>query len=162
MNQSLDFSEIPLRDIHLPGDVAWWPPAVGWWLLLAVAIAGSIYWGVRFYRLRGQRIALKLMSRVKQELEQGEQPESRLQILSSVLRRYAMSNAANPALVAGLIGRNWLQYLDSCWTKDAFTAGNGRMLTVAPYAPANSVSPGEAIELTALCIDWVKSQRPGK
>lgn len=160
MNQGIDFSQIPLRDIHLPGDVPWWPPAPGWWLLAAGILAGLVFWGLKYYWSRRQRLALKILRQVKLDLEQGLQTETCLQRLSSVLRRFAMSNAANPGLVAGLIGSAWLQYLDSCWRQDAFMHGSGRILTVAPYAPANSVSTAQAVELTALCIDWVKCQRP--
>ncbi|MBV1912177.1 MAG: DUF4381 domain-containing protein, partial [Cycloclasticus sp.] len=33
--------ELPLRDIHLPDAITWWPPAIGWWLLLAVIIVAA-------------------------------------------------------------------------------------------------------------------------
>ena len=85
MNQGIDFSQIPLRDIHLPGAVAWWPPAPGWWVLLALAVGALVYWGVRFYKLQGQRLALRLMLEVKAELENGREPETCLQRLSSVV-----------------------------------------------------------------------------
>lgn len=162
MNPGLDFSQIPLRDIHLPGAISWWPPAPGWWALAIVLIACGCYWGVRYYRTYRRRAAVKLLSQVKSSLEAGELPESCLQTVSALMRRFAMSIAANPSLVAGLIGRQWLQYLDSRWDRNLFCDGPGSMLTVAPYAPPNSISRDAALDLTSVCIDWVSVQQPVK
>jgi len=38
MNPTIDVSQLPLRDIHLPGPVGWWPPAIGWWLVAALVL----------------------------------------------------------------------------------------------------------------------------
>ena len=32
-------SELGLRDIHLPGDITWWPPAFGSWLFGAALVS---------------------------------------------------------------------------------------------------------------------------
>ena len=35
--------EIPLRDLHLPEMTGWWPLALGWWFLIALAGCGLLY-----------------------------------------------------------------------------------------------------------------------
>ena len=35
MNQN---DALPLKDIHLPDAVFWWPPAIGWWLLTTLSL----------------------------------------------------------------------------------------------------------------------------
>ncbi|MEP6880575.1 MAG: DUF4381 domain-containing protein, partial [Dokdonella sp.] len=32
-----------LRDIHLPADPSWWPPAPGWWILAAILLGVTIW-----------------------------------------------------------------------------------------------------------------------
>ena len=32
-----------LRDLHLPADTVWWPPAPGWWLLAALLLVAITY-----------------------------------------------------------------------------------------------------------------------
>jgi hypothetical protein len=168
MNPTNDIAQLPLRDIHLPGAVAWWPPAPGWWLLAALALAGVALVAFAYYRGRHRRAALRTLEHVRTALEQGAEPVSCLQSVSTVLRRFAMTSAARgaaraaaPAVgrVAGLIGEPWLAYLDSRWQRSDFTNGPGRVLLAAPYARPDTVERATALELVALSAAWLKAQR---
>ena len=163
-----DVSSLPLRDIHLPGPIGWWPPAPGWWILAALLLAAVALYALRYYQSRHRRAALRSLREVRQALEQGVEPVACLQNVSTVLRRFAMTTAAaarrraaEPALVAdvpGLTGNRWLEYLDSCWQRDAFARGPGRALLAAPYARPNSIERNAALELTTLCAEWLSAQ----
>jgi Domain of unknown function (DUF4381) len=161
MNPTIDVSQLPLRDIHLPGAIGWWPPAFGWWLVAALVLVVLALYGVHYYRARHKRAALKAMTRVRAALEQGAEPVACLQFLSTILRRFAMTSVARAVGegdVAGLIGERWLRYLDGRWNRTDFSAGLGKRLLAAPYARPNSIERGTAIELTALCTAWLAAQ----
>jgi len=161
MNDTVDVSQLPLRDIHMPAPIGLWPPAVGWWILVAFVLAAAALYGVHYYRARHKRAALRAMTRVRTALEQGAEPVACLQFLSTILRRFAMTAVARGAPepdVAGLIGERWLKYLDGRWDRTDFTAGLGKRLVVAPYARPNSIERGTAIELAALCTAWLAAQ----
>lgn len=173
MNQTVDYSQLPLRDIHLPGGISWWPLAIGWWLLAALVLVALAAYAFHYYRGRHRRAALLALKRVRIALEAGSEPVGCLQRVSIVLRRFAMTTArleADSALegaereadVAGLIGKRWLAYLDSRWQREAFRTGVGRLLLAAPYARPDSVDRVQALELTALCSEWLKAQPVGK
>ena len=100
-----------------------------------------------------------------------------LQRVSTTLRRFAMTTADQQSVaslravggiterpdsdeVAGLIGQRWLRYLDSRWQRDEFSGGAGRLLLAAPYARPDTIERRQALDLTALCADWLKAQRP--
>lgn len=163
MNQTIDYTQLPLRDIHLPGEVGWWPPAPGWWLLFALVLAGLVVYGIQYYRARHKRAALRAMTRVRAALEQGAEPVSCLQNASTILRRFAMTSmaASRDAVqvdVPGLIGERWLKFLDGRWERTEFSAGPGRQLLAAPYARPNSIERTAAIELAELCAAWLAAQ----
>jgi hypothetical protein len=166
MNPTTDISQLPLRDIHLPGPISWWPPAPGWWVLAVLAVLGLALWGLYYYRGRHRRAALRSLQRMRLALEQGGEPVACLQGVSTVLRRFAMTAAANGQArvpnddVPGLIGDRWLQYLDSRWQRDTFAHGAGRQLLAAPYARPHSIERATALELTTLCTEWLSAQRP--
>ena len=64
----MDPEQIPLRDLHLPEPVGWWPLAWGWWILIALALAGIAYLLLRAWRQwranRPRRIALQQLGKV--------------------------------------------------------------------------------------------------
>jgi hypothetical protein len=154
-----DFTEIPLRDIHLPGSVGWWPPAPGWWVLAAVVAGLGVFAWLRYRHRFRERAALGALKAIRAALDQGEEPGRCVQRTSLVLRRFAMSIAPRARHVAGLTGERWLAYLDSRWDKTGFSQGPGRALLVGPYAPPGRVHLDDAVALTGLCIDWVGAQR---
>jgi hypothetical protein len=158
MNDAVDFSQLPLRDIHLPGAVGFWPPAVGWWLVALLVLAAAAAFGLYYYRGRHRRVALRSMKRVRAALEQGAEPVVCLQMVSTVLRRFAMTTARPEGTVPGLIGDEWLKYLDSRWQRHEFAKGLGRRLLAAPYGRPNSLSRDTALELTTLCTAWLMAQ----
>ena len=39
-----------LRDVHLPLEPGWWPPAPGWWLLICSCIVAVFFLGLTAWR----------------------------------------------------------------------------------------------------------------
>lgn len=143
-----------LRDIHLPPPPPLWPPAPGWWLLALVAIAALVF-AVRlalstWRRGRARRAAVRAMARLRSRYQSGESTDVLTAELATILRRAAMSRHPR-AQVAGLTGRDWLEFLDD--DRHQFTAGVGACLTTAPYAQGHTV---DLDALFALCETWVR------
>lgn len=155
----IDVSQLPLRDIHLPPEIAWWPPAWGWWMLLALAVTAAVVAGFVYRRRFRERAAIRGLKGVARALAKGAAPVTCIQRISMILRRFAMS-IDETRTAAGLTGEAWLEFLDRRWPRDEFSAGIGRVLIYGPYAPADRVGAGDVSALNSLCLDWVRAQRP--
>lgn len=116
-----------LHDIVLPSTPYWWPPAVGWFvlmgivcLLLMLSTAGLAAW---WWKSRYRRAALA-------ELKQIEAATDRTQALpqlAALVKRTALSVYPREQ-IAELSGEAWLQYLDASAAMTSFTRGAGRQL----------------------------------
>lgn len=155
-----DLDQLPLRDIHLPEAVAWWPLAWGWWLLAGLVLIAMLAAAWHYRSRFRQRAAIRGLRAVSRSLARGQSPVECVQQISGIVRRYAMSTASRSA-VAGMTGDDWLRFLDSCWARDEFSAGIGRVLIFGPYAPPNRVDSNDVAALNELCIDWLRAQ-PGR
>jgi hypothetical protein len=166
MNPTVDFSQLPLRDIHLPDPVGWWPLAPGWWVLAALLVLAAAVYGLHYYLQRHRRVALAAVERFARMLAEGEDAVAVLQGVSPVIRRFAMTTArfaesrvgVDPVSVPGLVGERWLAYLDSRWDRDDFVRGAGRLLVDAPYAPSGAIDAERAREAIDVCRAWLKRQ----
>jgi Domain of unknown function (DUF4381) len=154
-----DYTNLPLRDIHLPGPVVWWPPAYGWWMLGGLVLLAGLGLVLRYRSHYRERAALRGLRAVAAALAKGGAPVVCIQRISMILRRFAMS-VGGAAPVAGLTGESWLRFLDSRWTRDDFSSGAGRVLIFGPYARPDRVSAGDVSTLNQLCVEWIRAQRP--
>ncbi|MEA2093962.1 MAG: DUF4381 domain-containing protein [Pseudomonadota bacterium] len=148
-------SELPLRDIHLPDPVSWWPPAPGWWMLLTLLVAIALLSGLLHYRHRRnalQRAAQQALHKIGEDYRQSGDARLLAQQLSILLRRVSLSCYPRQQ-VAGLTGCDWLGLLDRTLPGDDFQHGAGRVLIDAPYALDSRVD-GPA--LLQLCERWLR------
>ena len=150
--------QLPLRDIHLPEPVSWWPPSLGW-ILLAVLLPVLSVAGYYLYRHFRKQTALKTAGKILFSIR-SEPNQDRLQTLvavSALLRRIAISTAPRTN-AASLTGPAWLAYLDASLPDKPFSQGVGRCLADAQYrqtAPADT----DLDELFKLCERWIKQQK---
>ena len=148
--------QLPLRDIHLPAEPGWWPPAPGWGLLLVLLVVlgcAALWWQRR--RQRHNRSA-RVVARRELEKLRGrlatEPAEQIVRELSALLRRLAISIYPRQE-AAGLTGADWLGFLDRGVEEKVFSTGPGRLLIEAPYRPR--VQAGELGPLFDACRAWI-------
>ena len=147
--------ELPLRDIHLPEAIGWWPPAPGWWIVLAVTILLG-FWLLPHYRAWQKRRIIRRsveaeLQAIDTAFQQHRNKHQLVQDLSILLRRVAMSLASRQE-IAGQVGEQWLQQLDELANTRLFNTETGRQLITAPYQPEARV---DSQALLKICRLWL-------
>lgn len=136
--------QLPLRDLHLPDPVGWWPLAPGWWfiLFLVATALGYLTWRTyqRWRHNAPRRFALRQLARYEAEYLEHRNPVVLGKQLSELLRRGMLAYAPRDE-VAGLTGDSWLQWLDSGMPLPYFHTEGGKSLLELPYRdPAGDFS----------------------
>jgi len=143
---------LPLRDIHLPNPIGWWPLAPGWWLLLfgVPALLILLWWLWRLVRRKTvKKLALAELESIAQS---NADARDKVQDLAILLRRVSLSLYPREQ-VASLVGEQWLAFLDSTMGNGSFSKGVGRLFIEAPYRREVQT---DLDALYALCREWVK------
>ena len=150
----MPMESLPLRDIHLPDPIGWWPLAPGWWglLVLLISLIGILVYVIR-RRRRVTPIKLALAELAQLEANPDLSTREQLEALSILMRRVALTLYPRDE-VAGRVGEDWLNWLDRTGGEPAFQQEAGRLLADLPYRPAQSEA--EVIELFRLCHQWIK------
>lgn len=152
MNQMPLPQDLPLRDIHAPPVPELWPPAPGWWVLLAILLVSL---GFAFWWLYRQYRAVRRRRRILNELEDLKGWSTSADLVaevSALLKRVALARFPRTD-VASLTGRSWLDFLDRNGGAGRFAEGPGRVLAEGPYAPTPTF---DADALLALAGDWIR------
>ena len=139
-----------LRDIHLPEGVSAFPPAYGWWIILA-AIVGSIllYHLFKFIRQKSKKLfAMRLLERT-----QGDNSLRSIVAMSEILRRICVYKY--PSAVV-LNGQDWINFLYA-HSKEKLEAKTADLLLNAPYMPENETGfdVADVESLRRFCQKWI-------
>lgn len=154
----IDPATLPLRDIHLPTAVAWWPPAWGWWIaagVVALGVAAAALVVRRRRQRKPQRECLQILARAQRLAERGQTGPA-LGAVSVGLKRLAMTLYPEEP-VAGLAGRPWLEWLDAHGSGESFTGGAAEALAVSPYRKSGA-TPEESMAIIQAARAWARSQ----
>jgi len=152
-------NDLPLRDIHLPDSVSWWPLAIGWWLLplLVVLISFSVYKFVK-YKKKNKKIAYKKIAfnefnSLRAQYKNNENSAELIRDISALLRRIALSYLPREN-VASLTGSQWIEQLNHLCSQEIFTNEIASQLENAPYMPQSNF---DNKKLLATCESWIQA-----
>jgi hypothetical protein len=131
-----DPQSLPLRDIHLPPPVPWWPLAPGWWVLAGSVLVAIVlaWWAWRRHagrRLR--RAALAEIDAIEARFTGDGESHACACALSRLAHR--MTLAARGPRAAAATGANWVATLEDMAASPLPDALR-ELLTRAPYSPA--------------------------
>ena len=142
-----------LRDIHLPADPSWWPPAPGWWLLALIGLAALIWLVNRIRASYRRRQPLKLARRYYDDLYaafgRGEiDGPAYLQQTNELLKRLYIHGVGDDR-ARSANDANWLAYLDEQSGGTAFSNGPGVQLGNQRFQSAPQADPDTLHPLVA-------------
>ena len=113
--------ELVLRDVRVPAAPSMWPPAPGWWLVVAALLTViAVLW---LLKLRQQR-KLQARQRLFDEACSDLSASAQIAAMSELLRRAARKVDKH---ADRLQGEDWLRFLDGKKGED-FSKGAGRLL----------------------------------
>ncbi|MGR8950111.1 MAG: DUF4381 domain-containing protein [Gammaproteobacteria bacterium] len=160
--EEIDPLEIPLRDIHLPDPISWWPLAPGWWVLVAIILFASLACWL-FLRRKRNKHRKQLKHRIDQiEQQYAEHNDAHVlaKELSVLTRQIALLEAGPGSKPAATMGTAWAEFWRRQLQHSALSVDElNHALNVAPYKRDEKID-GEKI-ITAI-RQSLSARRPAR
>lgn len=138
-----------LRDIHLPEGVSPFPPAYGWWVILALIALLIVAHKIYNQRLKKskKRYALQLLMQM---------PANNLKTaaeMSEILRRICVYKYYQATT---LFGKEWIDFLN-LHSKKQLNGKAAQLLIDAPYInhKSKNYSSEDVTKLRDFCQNWI-------
>ncbi len=150
-----------LRDIHLPSEPSWWPPAPGWWLVTLLVLI-LVFWGIRTLRHAWRRrqpikLARSYYADVYAAFQQGDiDGGTYLNRTNELLKRLYIHGIGDDG-ARSASDAEWLEYLDGKLGTPGFSSGPGRQLGNQRFRPEPDADP-EALH--PLVVRLFREARP--
>ena len=155
-----------LRDIHLPDAISWWPPAVGWWVLLALTIVAFIFISKLYRRITYtplNKVVDNTFKNIIAEYKKNNNESDFIIKTSQFLRQTAMSYSGRNN-VAQVTGEQWIQTLNNLTEENYFNEKIKKTLINAPYQKDINIDAEQLINTIQNWLDKLpkKSKRLNK
>lgn len=142
-----------LQDIHAAAEPGWWPPAPGWWVLAAIALA-ALLWGAFLLALRlrvwlRRSRLLREVDALAEAFDPGERPADYLAALNRLFRAVAL-RAFPRTDCARLQGEAWVVFIRE--RLPGADVASLQALESGPYRPKPEF---DAARLQAQARKWV-------
>ena len=133
-----------LRDIHLPKEPFWWPPAIGWWLVLGGIIVALLIGVSLFFRWYNhpKQFALRELKKLYLEIPN---PVLLARSVSHLLKRIVLVLYPRTK-VASFTDEKWVDFLVKK-TGNAFSVSQLDLLAQATYMPEKNLPPDDPADL---------------
>ena len=148
----------PLKDIHMPPPISFWPPAPGWYVALIFSLFLLFFLGYFLYKKhsggRAKRKALALLEVYGGEYETHQNAALTSAQISQLLKRVALSYYPR-AEVAGLWGDAWINFLNNTSHSIDFNPVKALLLSTSfKEKEKTNLSP-----LIQCARQWIKARR---
>jgi len=160
MQESLQqILEQQMRDVQSPESVAWWPLAIGWWLLFALLITTTVLFMIALIRHRQRnryrRLALIELQAAFDDWRQHADVAVYLQRANNILKRSVLHFTPDNNFAARLSGESWLTHLNQ-YVRHPLSAETQAALATLCY----QVRPRVAVEsVHTELIRWLKTHK---
>ena len=147
-----------LNDIATPAQPGWWPPAIGWWVLVTLLVVLLVYVLTKTKKGKQHKLAqawrdlaLAEHQRIRSSALSGSEVDDNpaLSDLSVLMRRVALAVLPR-SQIAAVTDQQWLAALDSIGHTSEYTDGVGQLLHRAPYRKQQTVAAEDLSRLLDL------------
>ncbi len=150
---------LPLRDIHLPDPVSWWPPAMGWWFLLLFSLV--VIWLLIAFIKKIRKPVLKKSAKAEvvaviEAYHEHQNKHLLIQQLSITLKRIGISYLQRNA-TAGLSGIEWYTKINLLVEKNQFSEDVIKLLSQGPYQKKLDLDDKTVNDLIQQTQFWVSA-----
>ena len=145
-----------LRDIHSPEPIGWWPPAIGWWILLFLLLCALVAVGIILYlkyrRDAYRRQAIASAQSLYRQYQKDKDSAGYLGDMNELLRRVIQQITTDESFAENS-GKRWISMLDSHGAQP-LSRSAATALSEQIYQPAPTI---DAPRLHQELTDWIQT-----
>jgi hypothetical protein len=151
-------TDLVLRDIRSLDAIPWWPPALGWWFIVGFLLIVVLFLWYKRRQYYYWRIEARHQLHALQKRLLKENTKQIVADFSELLRRIAIARYGRDTC-AGLIGEDWLLWLQDHDPSGFAWIDKGQLLISTPYAPPKATLDVSSLKtLLEATKVWVEAE----